>query len=301
MLLNLREYHRPLAATSGQRQALDRVLGLLARRAVHTAVLAGGDALIGSADPALEAVVDLQGTALDTIATEGTSLAIGAMVTRSQLAADGPVTQLYHGIVAEGARRWGGSLQRNRATVGGAVVVAASNDPLVAALLACDAMVIVYGQEGWSEIALNDFIPQRAALLGAPHLVTGLSIPSAAAGTGAALATVARTPADAPILLAVARLSVDKGICQAARLVVGGTSRTPERLVAVENELQNAALAQSSLAAAATRAAERVRPDSDILATAEYRRAMVAVLGERALQQAWARAARGTARSNDAA
>ena len=78
------------------------------------------------------------------------------------------MTGVFDGILAEGARRWSGNIQRNRATAGGAVAVAAANDPLLAALLACDAAVVLYGMGGFREEALVDFLPRRAeALAGA--------------------------------------------------------------------------------------------------------------------------------------
>jgi carbon-monoxide dehydrogenase medium subunit len=306
MLLNLREYQRPAAgsATAEQSEALEQALGLLARRDTHTVLLAGGDTLVASADRDIEAVVDLQGLGLDTIllepAGDGTSsspptLAIGAMATRTALAASEAVSQVFDGILAEGARRWSGNIQRNRATVGGAVAVAAANDPLVAALLACDAIVVLYGAAGFREEPLSDFLPRRAQVLGAPALITGLRIPSRAAASGAhsgaALAAVARTPADAPIVLAAARLTAENGRCVSARLVAGGAGPAPLRLPEVEGLLTGQTLDDGSISAAAARAAELVQPTGDFRGSAEYRQAMIPILSARALHQAWMRAA----------
>ena len=65
-------------------------------------------------------------------------------------------------IIAEGVRRWGGSVQRNRATVGGAIATAASDDPLVVALLACDARVTLESPAGRHSLSLAEFLPARA-------------------------------------------------------------------------------------------------------------------------------------------
>ena len=56
MLLNLREYHRP-----GDEEGVAQALKLLSRPGIRTVLLAGGDALVGAADPTVEAVVDLTG------------------------------------------------------------------------------------------------------------------------------------------------------------------------------------------------------------------------------------------------
>jgi carbon-monoxide dehydrogenase medium subunit len=295
MLLNLREYHRP-AAEEGRR-GLVRALELLARSGLRTVPLAGGDTLLASADPAIDAMVDLQGLGLDTMAEEvgpsGPRLRIGAMVTRAALAAVGAGFAPAHGdrtsqVIVEGARRWGGSVQRNRATVGGAVATAAGNDPLVAALLACDATVVLFGQTGAPELALADFLPRRVAVLAAPALITGLIVPLPTDRTGAALEAVARTPADAPIVLAAAALEMADGACIQARLALGGVADIPLRLPEIETLLTGQTLTPDLIASAATRAAELVHPTGDFRGSAEYRRAMVRVLSRRALRTAWA-------------
>ena len=144
MLLNLRQYSRP--ADDGSQDGLAVALQLLSRPDVHTVPLAGGDSLIGSSDPAIEAVVDLQALGLTEISLAPNlgALSAQAMVTRAQLASlkasDAPAASHSAkasplGIIAAGAQRWGGNVQRNRATLGGALATAASNDPLVVALL----------------------------------------------------------------------------------------------------------------------------------------------------------------------
>jgi carbon-monoxide dehydrogenase medium subunit len=290
MLLNLREYYRP-AAEPG-RPGLERALEWLARPGIHTVPLAGGDTLLGSADPTVEAVVDLQGLGLDAVEVEDGSpgrLRIGAMVTRSALAEAAPARALYNGVIAEGARRWGGSVQRNRATVGGAVATAAGNDALVAALLVCAAVVVLQGQAGAQEVPLADFLPRRGRLLAAPALITALIVAPLAPPAGAALATVARTPADAAIVLATAALALQDGRCRTARLAVGGVADTPIRLPEVEATLVGQAITAGLMAAAATRAEASVHPTGDFRGSASYRRAMTGVLAGRALREALAR------------
>ena len=147
-LLNLREYHRP--AEAGEQDGLAQALELLARPQIHTVPLAGGDSLNGSGDPTIEAVVDLQALGLTEISLAPNlgALSAQAMVTRAQLAElKAPTATGSHapkasplGIIAAGARRWGGNVQRNRATLGGALATAASDDPLVVALLSSDAL-----------------------------------------------------------------------------------------------------------------------------------------------------------------
>ncbi len=300
MLLNLRQYFRP--SDDGQQDGLAQALELLARPDVRTVPLAGGDTLVGSSDPTVEAVVDLQALGLDELSLDPSlgALSARAMVTRSRLAAlahtalpaPGPVSHAYKDtpvrIIALGARRWGGSVQRNRATLGGALAVAASDDPLVVALLACDARILLCSREGYHTVPLAEFIPARAQLLARPALITDVVVPMPPGRlTGYGLADVARTPSDRPIVVAAAMLSFSFGVCRQARLALGGVAPHPIRLTEVESMLTDQPLTPELIAAAAGRAADLVQPTGDFRGSAEYRQAMAGVLAGRALQEAW--------------
>lgn len=297
MLLNLREYQRPAEDEGGS--GLVQALEFLSRTDVRTVPLAGGDTLIGSGDPTVEAVVDLQALGLTEISLDRNlgALSAQAMVTRAQLAAlkapagsAGPHSSTASplAIIAAGAQRWGGNVQRNRATLGGALAGAAPDDPLLVALLASDARILLCTKSGYRTIPLTDFIPDRARLLAEPALITDVVVPLPPGRlTGYALADVARTPADTPIVVAGAAITVAYGICKSARLALGGVAPHPVRVPEVEALLVDQPLTIELIAAAAARAAELVQPTGDFRGSAEYRKAMAGVLAERALRQAW--------------
>ena len=286
MLLNLREYHRP-----GDAEGVAQALKLLSRPGIRTVLLAGGDALVGAADPTVEAVVDLQAlAALDFISADVDArvLRVGAMTTRTALARhlERETKGSQYRVIAEGARRWGGSVQRNRATVGGAIATAAANDPLVVALLACNAQVRLETPAGRRFLSLAEFLPARATLLAEPALITEVSVPLDREAEWA-LASVARTPSDAPIVVAVAMLALEHGRCAAARVVLGGVAQMPILLPEIEAALVGQIPGPDLFAEAGSRAAALVQPPGDFRGSAEYRRAMAGVLTERALHQAW--------------
>jgi CO/xanthine dehydrogenase FAD-binding subunit len=280
MLLNLREYHR-ISPQQPRHVALDHALALLARHDIHTVPLAGGGSLVGSGDPAIEAVVDLSRLGLDGIGLQDGVFHIGAMVTRTTLAQEQPA-----GLLGRAAHLWGGSVQRNRATVGGALAVAAPDDPLLAALLVSDALVLLYGRDGYREVPLPEFLPRRAGLLAAPALIVEVRAPVPPAGAGAGLAAVARTPADSPIVLAAAALRVEGMLCTRARLALGGIAPTAVRLAEVEEMLAGQPISAELIGSAAARAGGLIDPPGDFRGSAEYRRAMACVLTERALREA---------------
>jgi carbon-monoxide dehydrogenase medium subunit len=286
MLLNLREYHR-ISPHESRRAALDQVLALLERKNIHTVPLAGGSSLIGSADPSVEAVVDLHGLGLDGIRLEEGVLTIGAMVTRAALAQDENAARIYDGLLGRAARLWGGSVQRNRATVGGAIALAAPDDPLVAALLVSDAMVVLYAGAPDGEVPLSDFLPRRAALLAVPALIVEVRVPVPPKTAAATMAVTARTPADSPIVLAVAALQVRGALHNQVRLALGGVAPTVVRVAEVEAMLASKPISAELIGSAAARAGDLVDPVRDFRGSAEYRRAMARVLSERALLEAW--------------
>jgi aerobic carbon-monoxide dehydrogenase medium subunit len=286
MLLNLREYHRP-----GDAEDVQRVLELLARRDVRTMLLAGGDALVGAADPTVEAVVDLQAlAALDFISANVDTpvLRVGAMTTRTALTQylERETDWSQYRVVAESARRWSGSVQRNRATVGGAIATAASDDPLVVALLACNAQVTLVTRPDPRSLSLAEFLPARAVLLTESTLIVEVSVPLDRKATWA-LASVARTPSDAPIVIAVAMLAQEHGRCAAARVALGGVAEMPIVLPEIEAAVVGKIASPDLFAEAGNRAASLVQPSGDFRGSAEYRRAMAGVLTERALNMAW--------------
>jgi len=296
-MLSIREYHR-IAPVADRSRALDAVLSLLARPELRTAPLAGGTALLaGGAE--VDAVVDLQGLGLDTVYIDPAEgiFHIGPMVSRARLADDATARRFASGVIADGARRWQGSVQRNRATVGGALALAEPADPLVAALLACDAAVMLARRDGVQLLALVEFVSQRQALLAVPALIVEVLVPGILAGCEGALETTARTPADAPIVAAAAVLQAQEGHCMQAGLALGGVAPAPLRLPGVESLLRGELMTSDLIERAAALAAESVSPEGDFRGSAEYRRALARVLSGRALRHAWDRCAKSGGRT----
>ncbi len=181
-------YHRP--------DSLDEALSLLAQP--QTRALAGGTVIVPESRvsrPEAVELVDLQALGLDGVDVADDRITLGAMVRLGDLMADDRVPQLLRDL----ARRELPSALRNQATVGGTVALAESESVLLAGLLAHDAAV---GFHDGSERPLADVLSTGVG----DGLVTAVSV--AAAGTGTIAAT-GRTPADVPIVAAVARSSGD--------------------------------------------------------------------------------------------
>jgi len=282
MLPRFREYHRPTS--------VEEALVLLQRPSVRTVPLAGGTTLLGDPDPEVEAVVDLQSLPLAEVQQEAQWVRVGAMV-RVQTLVEHPLTQqLAGGLLARAARESAPLLTRNMATLGGCVASGDQVDPLLLALLALKAVVVLAGP-GEYEQPLDPFLDKRKELLGKGGLITGVLVPQPEDRTGTALLKVSRTPADRPILNAAACLTLDdEGVCRAATVVLGGVAARPLRLRLVESALVGAASEADAMEAATTRGALPEDAPGDARASGAYRLEVAPVLLQRTLAAAWRRA-----------
>ncbi len=241
----LKEYHKPTSVLEA--------LALLARTDVNLVPLAGGTRLVGALEtrtaPGVDGVVDLGGLPLHTIRTavvDGVPyLSIGALATLTGVCEHGGAAALASGLLVQAAQGEGPVNLRNQATVGGVVAAAEPDSEFYAALLALGARVVTVSAAGETVTTLADL----ATIDG---LVTAVLLDEAVE-TGA-IARVARTPADRPIVAAVA-------------VRHGASPRVALCGVAARPVLDGAPL----------------DPPDDYKGSAAYRRSMVAVLKQRAL------------------
>ena len=180
--------------------------------------------------------------------------------------------------------------------------MAAANDPLLVALLACDAAVVLYSEDGTQQVPLLDFLPRRTEWLSTPALITDVVVPApseqgsqAAAPpggvrrlvAGSRMAMVGRTPMDAPIVVAAALVVREGDRCRLARLALGGVAATPLRLTQLEQRLSGQNLSQETIHLTAEQVGSMIQPAGDFRGSAEYRRMVAGVLSERVLQEAY--------------
>ena len=168
--------------------------------------------------------------------------------------------------------------QRNGITVEEAVLSPNLAPQWVAALLALGTTVTLSEGEG----SLSDFL--RRALLHSGKLAE-LKVPVDVSGQAWGEAHVGRTPADQPIVSAIAVVNLEAGVVRQVRLALTGTWREHARLVQAAEKLIDQQLNQELIQEVAAIVMEEVTPPDDFLGSAEYRRAMAGVLTRRALEQ----------------
>ena len=284
-MLNLKEYHRP--------KDLTEAVALLQRKQPRTVVLNGGTWLVGEAPRDVEAVVDIADLGLNRILVEGSLVRIGAAVTHQQLVESEQLRTSALRVISETAQAMSGLNIRNRATIGGAIVTADAASPLVTALLACDAEVVIAGakdktkqaddpRDFWKVLPLAGFLAYRRQILDEGTLITEVRMPLPSPDTRSHYARVARTPRDYPIVCAVAAFAMKDGIAGHVRIAVGGVAATPIRLSRLEFGLEKKRLADWLDREMEAQMA-LLDPPGDWLGSAEYRKEMARVLVRRAI------------------
>ena len=276
------DYHAPAS--------VDEAVALLQRYGGDAKVLAGGQSLMPMlnfrlARPA--ALVDVNRiAALAYIREDDGTVAFGAM-TRQRTIEFSPVVAARLPLLRE-ATRWVGHLPiRSRGTIGGSIAHADPSAEYPAVLTALDGEVVVQGPRGRRTVKAGGlFETYLTTTLAADELVVEVRLPAMPAGAGYAFEEFARRHGDFALVGIAAMIVRAGGRCTAARLATAGAGPVPVRLRAAEEILERDGLGEAAIEAAAARAAELVQPDSDVHASADYRRHLTRVLTGRAIKRA---------------
>ncbi len=160
------------------------------------------------------------------------------------------------------------------ATVGGNLFAPSPYGDFTVALLALDATLAMQGGYSGRETPLEEFLASRERNTGLVASVT-FNRPNADAFRFRKVSRV--KPKGISVLSIAAHLPINGGRIAGARVAYGAMAPTPIRAKAVERALEGRALDESGIAAAVAAAAEGTSPQTDALASAWYRREMVAV------------------------
>lgn len=284
------EYVRP--------STLDEAIAFLADHGPDAKVIAGGQSLVPMLNLRLARVrylVDI-GRLTELGGIERTSdggLRLGALVRHRETERSAEIREVAP-LLSEAAVHIGHPAIRNRGTLGGSLAHADPAAELPAAVVALDATIVVRGPDGERRIPAQEFfVTIFTTALGPGELVTAVEVPPAPPGSGWAFMEVARRHGDFALVGVGAGLQVEDGRCRMARIAFTGVGDVPVRGTVVEEALTGEVLTRERIREAARRIREVLEPPSDLHASGEYRREVAAVLAERALLQAWERAAGG--------
>jgi xanthine dehydrogenase small subunit len=217
---------------------------------------------------------------LRTIDASGAQLVIGAAATLTQAFA---ALQALWPQLDEFAARFAGLPVRNAGTLGGNVANGSPIGDSMPLLIALGAQVVLASLRGSRRLALEDFYTgYRSNQLAADEVLTHIEVPKPRAGELLRAYKVSkRTDDDISAVCLAIQLTLRDGQVQAASIGVGGVAATPVRARATEAVLAGAPWNEATLARAADSLRNEFQPLSDMRASGEYRRALLAHLLER--------------------
>lgn len=244
-------------------------------------ILAGGQSLVPMlnfrllAPPLLVDITRIPG--LDYIEDWDGGLRIGAL-TRHYTLETSPLVKARFPVLHAAMAHVAHLAIRNRGTIGGSLC---HGDP-AAELPGLALLLDAHLKTTKRTIPVAEFYQGAlATALGEDEILTEIMLPALPTGTGWGFEEFARRAGD----FALTAVGVTVGA--EARIVVIGAHETPMRLPAAEALFTD----RADIAAVAEAARDEVTPNSDLHASADYRRHLVEVLTRRALTAAWERAA----------
>ncbi len=279
------EYHDPLTL-AGACQIMSE-LGETARP------LAGGTDLLVNLKKgtlSIDHVVSLSRIQeLRQILRSGDRTEIGACVTVAELATSSDIVTRFQGLQM-GAENLGSPLIRNRATAGGNILSARPAADLPLPLIAYGAEVVLQKASGERTVSLDDFFRGPGETLAEPdEILSRILLKQPPPNSGACYLKLGiRKATEIAIVNVATFMALEDGgkTIKSARVVLGAVAPTPVRALSAEKMLRGERPDENLFAEAAESAVADTRPIDDYRASADYRRAMVAVMTKRALTKA---------------
>ena len=271
--------------------SVDEVMDLLAQHGDGAKVLAGGQSLVPLMNFRMarpEHLIDLNGVAeLSFFQEEDGWLRIGAMTRQRQIEKSDFVAERWP-LVVEAIRYIGHAQIRNRGTIGGSVAHADPAAELPAVMAALDAQLVIRGPSGERTVGPDEFfLTYLTTSLAPDELLVEVKVPPLPAGSRPAFQEISRRHGDFALAGAAGLVALgDDGVCQDVRIAMFGVAPGPYRAREAEDLLKGEKPTEALLREVGLKAAENLEPDSDIHASAEYRKEVGAVMVRRALMGA---------------
>ncbi|UJX44649.1 xanthine dehydrogenase family protein subunit M [Xanthobacter sp. YC-JY1] len=257
-------------------------------------VLAGGQSLMPMMNFRLvkpSVLVDINRIPdLDRITLEAGTLRLGALVRHRMTAED--VLVARHIPVLHAAMKHVAHLTvRNRGTFCGSVCHAdpAAEMPMMTLLL--DGTIHIASPRGTRTMPARDFlIGSLATALEPDEMVTAVDLAIPADGTGWAFEEFSRRHGDYALAAVAVLMERRDGRARNVRIAMMGIADTALRLSDVEAALEGREGTAEAFDEVVARLKASLAPNSDLNASADYRRHLAGALARRALADAWDRA-----------
>ncbi|MGB0570939.1 MAG: FAD binding domain-containing protein [Alphaproteobacteria bacterium] len=250
-------------------------------------ILAGGTDLLvqmqaGMVAPGL--IVDIKNIA-ELTSIEGSAesgFVVGAAVSGAALEKHPGFAAAWPGVL-EGLNLIGSTQIQGRASLGGNLCNGSPAADSVPAMVAAGAALTVQGPDGRREIAVEDVPtgPSKTSLKPG-EIAVSFAFPPRAAGQGDAyLRMIPRTEMDIAVVGVGVNLTIEDGVCTAARVGLGAVAPTVLLVADAAKALIGSKLDDAALDAAAAACSAACNPIDDKRGTIDYRTRVAGVLLKR--------------------
>jgi len=287
--------------------SFDYVRAESAEHAVQALAAAGGDGKVIAGGQSLmpmmnfrlvkpSVLVDINRIpGLDAVQMRGDRIVLGALV-RHRMTATDMLIQKHIPVLHHAMKHVAHLTVRNRGTFCGSVCHAdpAAEMPMMSLLL--NGAVHIVSPCGERTLAARDFfVGSLVTALEPDELVTEIEINTLPAGTGWGFEEFARRHGDYALAAVAVTMQRRDGVASDVRIghMVGG--EMPMRAPQIEAMLEVREIDAALLDEAIDALRASLEPNSDLNASADYRRHLAGVLARRAISDAWARAEKGAA------
>lgn len=278
---------------------LDEALNLLTDQGEGARLMAGGtDVMVkmihGVLKPtaiiSVQEIEELRGIRFD--AKDG--LFIGATARLVEVASHPDILKHYPSL-AHAVQCMANVEVRNMGTVVGNLCNAAPSADTAPPLITMNAEVTLKSLKGERRLPMDDFFkgPSMTAMEQG-EILTSVHVPPVPARSGASYKRISGRCGVDIAAVGVGVMTVLNGEgCKDAKIVLAAVAPVPMRAKKTEALVQGRKITPDLIKEAGDQAAQEARPISDVRASAEWRKKMVAVLTRRALDEAFERASRG--------
>lgn len=236
---------------------------------------------------AIHRVAELHG--VESLADGG--LRLGALASHAEIAASDDVRSRFTAL-SDASAIVGSHATRAQGTVGGNLMNASPAMETGGPLVVLGATTTLRSPSGTRSVAVEDLWtgPGKTSAA-ADELLVGVEVPAPAAGTGSAyLRLEYRRQMEIAVVGASASVTVADGVVTDARIAMTALSATIRRIPEAEAALIGSDGDTAAIEKAGAAVAAAATPISDVRGSADYRRAMAAVIARRAIETALLRA-----------
>ena len=278
-------------------ETVDEVLRLLAEHGEEAKILAGGQSLVPLMNFRLarpSRLIDINRvSSLAYLKQENGALRIGAL-TRQRAVEKSELVLRQNPLVVEASEHIGQPAIRNRGSVGGSLAHADPAAEWPALAVAMDATMIVRSAQAERTVPASEFFVTYLTTCMAPdEMLAEVRMPCLPPGSGWSFLELSRRHGDFALVGVALWLTADAGgICTGGAIALTGVGPSPVRARKAEERLRGERLGQTLFQQVASAVSEELEPDSDLHASADYRRRVGGVLTRRALAIAQTRLGR---------